>query len=342
MDVLQQADPDVCQAIQGEARRQQDGLEMIASENYASPAVMAAQGSVLTNKYAEGYPGRRYYGGCEFVDVVERLAIERLLQALRRREGQRAAALRRPGEHGGLLRRPRTGRHHPGHGPGPRRPSDARHEAQLFRQVLQHRQLRRPPERRTHRLRPGGQAGPRAQAEAGHRRGQRLSARDRLRPVRRDLPGSAGPVHGGHGPHRRAGGRGPAHEPGAVRRLRHLDDAQDAARPARRLHPVQAGLDPEDQLGRVSRHAGRPAHARRRRQGGGLRRSAASPTSRATPPRSSPTPRRWPTNCNGSASASSRAAPTTICCWSTWPRAASPASWPRKPSTAPASPSTRT
>src|SRR5471032_1341550 len=80
MDILQQTDPYVWQAIQDERRRQQSGLEMIASENYASSAVMAAQGSVLTNKYAEGYPGRRYYGGCEFVDVVERLAIERLLK----------------------------------------------------------------------------------------------------------------------------------------------------------------------------------------------------------------------------------------------------------------------
>src|SRR6266849_3458363 len=76
-DILQHADPEVWQAIQGERRRQQEGLEMIASENYTSPAVLAAQGSVLTNKYAEGYPGKRYYGGCEFVDVAERLAIER-------------------------------------------------------------------------------------------------------------------------------------------------------------------------------------------------------------------------------------------------------------------------
>jgi glycine hydroxymethyltransferase len=80
MNLLEQADPQVWQAIAGERRRQQHGLEMIASENYASPAVLEAQGSVLTNKYAEGYPGRRYYGGCEFVDVVERLAIERVLQ----------------------------------------------------------------------------------------------------------------------------------------------------------------------------------------------------------------------------------------------------------------------
>src|SRR2546423_4980741 len=77
MDILKQIDPEVWQAIDNERRRQQQGLEMIASENYTSPAVLAAQGSVLTNKYAEGYPGRRYYGGCEYVDVVERLAIER-------------------------------------------------------------------------------------------------------------------------------------------------------------------------------------------------------------------------------------------------------------------------
>jgi glycine hydroxymethyltransferase len=80
MEILRQQDPAVWEAIEGERRRQQEGLEMIASENYTSPAVLAAQGSVLTNKYAEGYPGRRYYGGCEFVDQVERLAIERAKQ----------------------------------------------------------------------------------------------------------------------------------------------------------------------------------------------------------------------------------------------------------------------
>jgi len=80
MSVLERQDPAVWAAIQGEQRRQQTGLEMIASENYTSPAVMACQGSVLTNKYAEGYPGKRYYGGCEFVDEVEQLAIERILK----------------------------------------------------------------------------------------------------------------------------------------------------------------------------------------------------------------------------------------------------------------------
>ncbi|MFP5520182.1 MAG: serine hydroxymethyltransferase [Bdellovibrionia bacterium] len=78
MSSLQQQDPEIFKAIQLENERQEFGLEMIASENYASPAVMAAQGSVLTNKYAEGYPGKRYYGGCTHVDTVESLAIERL------------------------------------------------------------------------------------------------------------------------------------------------------------------------------------------------------------------------------------------------------------------------
>jgi glycine hydroxymethyltransferase len=71
-------DDELWAAIEGEARRQEEHIELIASENYASPRVLEAQGSVLTNKYAEGYPGKRYYGGCEFVDVAERLAIERL------------------------------------------------------------------------------------------------------------------------------------------------------------------------------------------------------------------------------------------------------------------------
>jgi glycine hydroxymethyltransferase len=77
---LDQIDPELFAAIQKEDKRQQDHIELIASENYTSPAVMEAQGSQLTNKYAEGYPGKRYYGGCEFVDVVEQLAIDRVKQ----------------------------------------------------------------------------------------------------------------------------------------------------------------------------------------------------------------------------------------------------------------------
>ena len=79
-EILMAADPDVFAAVEAEYERQNQGIEMIASENYVSPAVLAAMGTVLTNKYAEGYPGHRYYGGCQKVDIVENLAIDRLTQ----------------------------------------------------------------------------------------------------------------------------------------------------------------------------------------------------------------------------------------------------------------------
>jgi len=77
---LATVDPEIWEAIQGEVAREEGNVSLIASENYASPAVLAAQGSLMTNKYAEGYPGKRYYGGCEFVDVAEELAIERAMK----------------------------------------------------------------------------------------------------------------------------------------------------------------------------------------------------------------------------------------------------------------------
>ena len=77
---LSKFDPDVAKAILNETHRQAEGLELIASENFVSEAVLEALGSVFTNKYAEGYPGKRYYGGCQFVDVVEQLAIDRAKQ----------------------------------------------------------------------------------------------------------------------------------------------------------------------------------------------------------------------------------------------------------------------
>src|SRR6187455_1677739 len=76
-DTIAGIDPELWQALESERQRQHDHIELIASENYASPRVLAAQGTVLTNKYAEGYPGKRYYGGCEHVDVAEQLAIDR-------------------------------------------------------------------------------------------------------------------------------------------------------------------------------------------------------------------------------------------------------------------------
>src|SRR5438093_13295784 len=77
MSALERTDPEVYEAIENERRRQVEKIELIASENYTSAAVMEAVGSVLTNKYAEGYPGKRYYGGCEWVDIAEQLAIDR-------------------------------------------------------------------------------------------------------------------------------------------------------------------------------------------------------------------------------------------------------------------------
>ena len=74
---LADTDPDIANAIRHEADRQETGLELIASENFVSAAILEAAGSVMTNKYAEGYPGKRYYGGCEFVDVAESIAIDR-------------------------------------------------------------------------------------------------------------------------------------------------------------------------------------------------------------------------------------------------------------------------
>ena len=79
-DTIENYDSELWEAIASENVRQEEHIELIASENYTSPRVLQAQGSVLTNKYAEGYPGRRYYGGCEFVDVAETLAIERAKQ----------------------------------------------------------------------------------------------------------------------------------------------------------------------------------------------------------------------------------------------------------------------
>ncbi len=133
----------LAQAIESERQRQEDHVELIASENYASPRVLEAQGSVLTNKYAEGYPGKRYYGGCEFVDVAEKLAIERVKQLfgadyanVQPHSGSQAnqavyLALLQPGDT--IL----------GMSPGPWRPPDPRRQGQHLRQAFQRRPVRR-------------------------------------------------------------------------------------------------------------------------------------------------------------------------------------------------------
>ena len=135
-------DPELANAIAGERTRQEDHIELIASENYTSPRVLEAQGSVLTNKYAEGYPGKRYYGGCEYVDIAETLAIERAKQLfgaayanVQPHSGSQAnaavyLALLNPGDADSR------------HEPRPRRPPDAWRQGQFLGQVVQGRAVR--------------------------------------------------------------------------------------------------------------------------------------------------------------------------------------------------------
>ena len=230
---LKAVDPEIYQAIADERGRQNFGLELIASENFVSRAVLEAAGSVLTNKYAEGYPGRRYYGGCEFVDVVERLAIERAKRALRRRARQRAAAQRHLGQHGGLLRLPQARRQADGDGPVERRPSHPRPSPLLLGARLPGRRLRRRPRDRADRLRRGRAPGPGGAAEADRLRRLGLQPGDRLRALPRHRRPGGRSADGGHRPHRRAGGGGPPSVPGPALPLRHHHHPQDAARAAR-------------------------------------------------------------------------------------------------------------
>ena len=200
-------DPEIAEAIANEESRQADGLELIASENFVSRAILEAQGSVLTNKYAEGYPGKRYYGGCEFVDVAESLAIARakaLFGAdhanVQPHSGAQANlavyfAAVKPGDtvlgmnlaHGGHLT----------HG----------HPLNFSGKLYTIVPYGVRPRRRAHRLRRAGAAGARAQAEDDRRRRQRLPAHHRLRAHQRGRRGGRRHRDGGHGAHRRPGGR---------------------------------------------------------------------------------------------------------------------------------------
>ena len=176
MTHLSAVDPAIAAAIQNEVRRQEEGLELIASENFVSLAVLEATGCVMTNKYAEGYPGKRYYGGCEFVDVAESLAIERAKELfggdhvnVQPHSGAQAnmavyMAVLKPGDtmlgmnlaHGGHLT----------HG----------HPLNFSGQVFQDRAVRRDEDGRAHRLRRARPPRRGAQAQARRRRRQRLSA----------------------------------------------------------------------------------------------------------------------------------------------------------------------
>ena len=219
------------------SRRQQDQIELIASENIVSRAVLEAQGSVLTNKYAEGYPGRRYYGGCEFVDVVEQLAIDRAktlfgcaFANVQPHSGAQAnqavfLALLQPGDT--FLGMSLAAGGHLTHGAPPNL------SGKWFHAV--HYGVRR--EDGAHRLRRGRAPRARREAEAHHRRRLGLSAHHRLRALPPHRRRGRRLSHGRHGAFRRARRRRRPSEPAAACACRHDDDAQDAARPARRHDP---------------------------------------------------------------------------------------------------------
>ena len=155
---LADTDPEIFDAIGKELGRQRDEIELIASENIVSRAVLEAQGSVLTNKYAEGLPGKRYYGGCQYVDIAETLAIDRVKKLFGAELRQRPAALGRVRQRRGVLRADAAGRHVPRAEPRRRRPSQPRLAGQRVGQVVQGGALWRAPRRPSHRHGRGAEA----------------------------------------------------------------------------------------------------------------------------------------------------------------------------------------
>ena len=265
---LAQSDPEIAAAIANETTRQAHGLELIASENFVSSAVLEAAGSVMTNKYAEGYPGKRYYGGCEFVDVAESLAIARakaLFGAdhvnVQPHSGAQAnmsvyLTLLKPGDtvlgmnlaHGGHLTHG-----HPLNFSGKLytivpygvRKDDERIDYDEFEKLAD--------QHKPKMIIVGASAYPRVIDFA--RMGAVAQARRRA-------------ADGRHGAHRRPRRRRRAPEPGAARRVRHHDDAQDAARPARRHGALPRELREGPRSHGVPRRAGRTVDAHHRGQGG--------------------------------------------------------------------------
>ena len=240
MERLQYVDPEVAKIITDELHRQANTLELIASENHVSLPVLEAMGSVLTDKYAEGYPGRRYYCGCENMDAVEQLAIDRAKQLF---GAEHANVQPHSGTSANLavyLAAPQARRQDHGHGPRPRRAPLARHGDQPLGHVLQGRPATacaRTPRRLD--MDAGPRAGPAASGPTCSSPARRpIRGRSTSRPSARspsevgcllmaDIAHIAGLVVGGRAP-----------RPGAAQRLRHHHHAQDAPRPARRHDPV--------------------------------------------------------------------------------------------------------
>ena len=255
---LSETDPEIADAIRDETRRQAEGLELIASENFVSRAILEAAGSVMTNKYAEGYPGKRYYGGCEFVDVAESLAIARAKQLfgadhanVQPHSGAQAnmsvyLALLQPGDtvlgmnlaHGGHLTHGHplnfSGKLYTIVPYGVRKDDERIDYDELERLAHEHKPKM---------IMVGASAYPRSSTSAR---------------IARVARGGRRADGGRHGAHRRPGRRRRAPEPGAARRLRHVDDAQDAARAALRPGAVPREVR-EGSRPRVSSRACRAA-----------------------------------------------------------------------------------
>ena len=134
---LKTIDPEIYEVMRHEIERQRTKLNLIASENYASRAVLEAQGSVMTNKYAEGYPGKRYYGGCEFVDSAQNLAIERAKKLFRGRAYQCTAAFGFAGEYGCLFCNAQVRGYDNEYGSIARGPSFPWQSCEFFREIIQ-------------------------------------------------------------------------------------------------------------------------------------------------------------------------------------------------------------
>ena len=278
------------------SRRQEEHIELIGSENFASPRVLAAQGSVLTNKYAEGYPGRRYYGGCEFVDIAERLAIERAKSLFGADFANVQPHSGSPGQRRGLPGDDGARRHPARHEPAPRRAPHARGEGEFSPAGSSTRfsMASIPPAGRSTTTRWRGS--PREHRPkvvvAGFSAYSRVVDWQRFR----DIADEVGAwLLVGHGPRGGPDRRRHLPEPGARRRRDHHHDSQDPARSAGRADSGagEPGTDQEDQLQCLPLHPGRAADARDRRQGGGPRRGRSAGVPGPTSRRSWRTPAAW-------------------------------------------------
>ena len=249
---LEEVDPEIAEALRGELERQQGTLEMIASENFVPRAVLECQGSVLTNKYAEGYPGRRYYGGCEWVDVSEQLAIDRakaLFGAEHANVQPHSGSQANAAVYHALLE---PGRHDHGAVAGPRRTPHPRHAPERLRAPVQRGRLRGRPRQQPDRHGRGRPHRPRGAAEAAAGGLVGVSPPARLRALPGDRRRGRRPADGRHGPLRRPRRRRAAPQPGRARRRRHHDHPQDPRRPPRGDHPVPARSTPRRSTRRSS------------------------------------------------------------------------------------------